>query len=177
MGSALHPVPSITEGRSATMASADFCPFTSDVTVRRATRAYGRVRWRIQGFRPGPQSGSRGTLRPPIGQISPDKDMDFPCTTAAFTLSPAPDGFRHLVLTHPGTEPCRRFLSVDSHLGARASFRQALAGLPLPSASSYTPPHRAGQVVLQGTFTPSVHAHAGRTQALAADGEDAAAEK
>ncbi|MCB0321883.1 MAG: hypothetical protein KDD60_13245, partial [Bdellovibrionales bacterium] len=45
-----------------------------------------------------------------VGQISPDKDMNFPCTTAAFTLSPAPGGLRHLVLTCPGTEPSMRFL-------------------------------------------------------------------
>ena len=30
-----------------------------------------------------------------------------------------------------------QFLSVGSHLCARASFRQTLAGLPLPSASGY----------------------------------------
>ena len=63
--------------------------------------------------------------------------MNFQCTTAAFTLSPAPDGFRHLVLTHPGTEPSMRFLFVGSHLCTRASSRQTLAELPLPSASSY----------------------------------------
>jgi hypothetical protein len=137
LGSALHPVPAITAGHSATRASADFYPFTSDVAVRRAASACGRVRWLIQGFRPGPQSGSRGTPRPPIGQISPDKDMDCRCTTAAFTLSPVPGGLRHLVLTRPGTKPSMRFLSVGSHLCAQTSSRQALAGLPLPSASSY----------------------------------------
>lgn len=47
-----------------------------------------------------------------------------------------PDGFRHLVLTHPGTEPSMRFLSVGSHLCAWASSRHPFAGLPLPSASS-----------------------------------------
>ena len=76
-----------------------------------------------------------------VGQISPDKDMNFPCTTAAFTLSPAPGGLRHLVLTCPGTEPSMRFLSVGSHVCARASFRHPLAGLPLPSASSYRIPN------------------------------------
>ena len=66
--------------------------------------------------------------------------MNFPCTTAAFTLSPAPGGLRHLVLTRPGTEPSMRFLSVGSHLCARASSRPPLAGLPLPSASSFICP-------------------------------------
>ena len=78
---------------------------------------------------------------PPAGQISPDKDVNFPCATAAFTLSPAPGGLRHLVLTRPGTEPSMRFLSVGSHLCARASSRQPLARLPLPSASSFICPH------------------------------------
>lgn len=69
--------------------------------------------------------------------------MNFPCTTAAFTLSLAPDGFHHLVLTHLGTEPSMRFLSVGPHVCARASFRRALTDLPLPSASSYIGPHDA----------------------------------
>ena len=68
--------------------------------------------------------------------------MNFPCTTAAFTLSLAPDGLRHLVLTRPGTKPSMRFLSVGSHVCAQASFRHPLAGLPLPSASSYSHPQR-----------------------------------
>jgi hypothetical protein len=68
--------------------------------------------------------------------------MNFPCTTAAFTLSPAPGGLRHLVLTRPGTEPSMRFLFVGSHLCARASSRQPLAELPLPSASSCFRPLR-----------------------------------
>lgn len=94
--------------------------------------------------------------------------MNFPCTTAALTLSPAPDGLRHLVLTRPGTRPSMRFLSVGLPLCARACSasqscfacksgpihpcigrsrllsrrspsRQPLAGLPLPSASSHRP--------------------------------------
>jgi hypothetical protein len=141
------------------MASADFCPFSSNVTIRRAASAYGRVRWLIRDFRPGPQSGSRGTLRPPIEQISPDKNMDYRCTTAAFTLSLAPGGLRHLVLTRPGTKPSMRFLSVGSHLCTRASSRQHLAALPLPSASSYTPSYRTGQVLLHPSpFIPLTEA-------------------
>ena len=66
--------------------------------------------------------------------------MNFQRTTAALTLSPAPDGFRHLVLTHPGTEPSMRFLSVGSHFCARASSRHPLVGLSLPSASRYIGP-------------------------------------
>ena len=110
---------------------------TAGVTPGRAARANRRVRWVLQGFRPGPQSGSRNRLRPHAEQISPNKNMSYRCTTAAFTLSPVPGGFRHLVLTHPETERSMRFLSVGSHLCTQASFRQPLAVLPLPSASGY----------------------------------------
>jgi hypothetical protein len=67
---------------------------------------------------------------PQARQISPNKNMNCRCTTAAFTLSPVPGRLRHLVLTRPETEPSMRFLSVGSHLCARASSRQVLAGLP-----------------------------------------------
>ena len=101
------------------------------------SRTSGRVRWLPHAFRHGPQSGSRGLSRLHARQISPNKNMNCQCTTAAFTLSPVAGGLRHLVLTRPETEPSMRFLSVGSHLCARASFRPPLAGLPLPSASSY----------------------------------------
>ena len=100
----------------------------------------GRVRWLSHGFRRGPQAGSRSLSRPQAGQISPNKNMNFLRTTAAFTLSPVPGGFRHHVLTHPETGPSMRCLFVGSHVCARASFRPALTDLPLPSASSYSDP-------------------------------------
>ncbi len=131
------PCPAHYGGRLATTPSADFCPVTPGVTAGRAARNSGRVRWCFHGFRRGPQSGSHSPFRPQARQISPNKDMNYQCTTAAFTLSPVPDGLRHLVLTRPGTRPSMRFLSVGSHVCARASFRHPLAGLPLPSASSY----------------------------------------
>ena len=46
------------------MPSADFCPITSCITALRATTRDGRK----------------------VGQISPGKNMIFPCTTAAFTI-------------------------------------------------------------------------------------------
>ena len=79
--------------------------------------------------------------------------MNFPCTTAAFTLSPEPVGFVIVVLTRPQTRPSMRFLFVGSHVCAPASFRPFLADLPLPSASSY-PCHMRQPVLPQGTFTP-----------------------
>ena len=117
--------------------------------------------------------------------------MNFQSITAAFTRSPAPDGLCHLVLTRPETEPSMRFtrpipgarpsgqpaavqnrsrrfcLSVGSHLCARASFRHSLTGLPLPSASSYSRPQSGHHRYSYRAFTPSVHAHVGRTQSQA----------
>jgi hypothetical protein len=130
------PCPTHYGGRLATIPSADFCPITPDVAARRAVRATvgsgGSSTAFAVALNPAPIEAQTA-----CGQISPDKNMNFPCTNAAFTLSPAPGGLRHLVLTHPGTEPSMRFLSVGSHLCAQASFRHPLAGLPLPSASSF----------------------------------------
>ena len=93
-----------------------------------------------------------------VEQISPDKNMNFQCTTAAFTVSLKPEGFVIFGSLAHETRPCMRFLFVGSHLCTRASFAQALTGLHLPSASSY---HRWAYsapdpmlVHLQGTFTP-----------------------
>lgn len=72
-----------------------------------------------------------------VEQISPNKNMNFSCTTAAFTLSPVPGGFVILCPLALETKPSMRFLSVSSQLCARASFTQSLTGLHLPSASSY----------------------------------------
>ena len=70
-------------------------------------------------------------------QISPGKNAMFPCTSAAFTLSAASDGLRHEVPARPQTRPSMQFLSVASHVCSPASSGQALAVLPLPSASGY----------------------------------------
>ena len=50
------------------MASADSCPITLHVAIRGAVKKQ----------------------RPHVGQASPDKNVNFHCTTAAFTLSPEP---------------------------------------------------------------------------------------
>ena len=85
--------------------------------------------------------GPAGTFAPYlhrlVEQISPNKNMSFPCTTAAFTLSAVTLGLRDQVPTRPQTGPSMRFLSVGSHVCTWASSRQTLAGLPLPSASGY----------------------------------------
>jgi hypothetical protein len=51
--------------------------------------------------------------------------------------TPGHHGLRHMVLTRPRAGPSMRFLSVGSHFCTWASFRHALTGLPLPSASGY----------------------------------------
>jgi len=84
------------------MASADFCLITWHVTMQSAVE------------------------RPLVRQISPDKNMNFRYTTAAFLVAsgdyptslrqaslPNP-GFRYVVLTHPETGPYMLFLFVGS---------------------------------------------------------------
>jgi hypothetical protein len=67
---------------------------------------------------PGPCSASRPAWLPavkrtsPLGQLSPGKSMSFPRTTAAITLSAAPAGLRHFVLTRPASCPCRRLMVI-----------------------------------------------------------------
>ena len=92
--------------------------------VRRLHRL--RVRWQFHPFRDGPQSDSHRNNGRPVGQISPDKDVNFSYTTAAFTLSPEP---RALV--------CRATLPGDWALYA-ISVRRLIA---LRSGFLQTPPH------------------------------------
>jgi len=84
------------------MTSADFCSITSGITPQGALRPCGRVLWLVQPFRTGPQSDSQNdTDRMPVEQISPDKDVNYCYTTAAFTLSPEP-GASSCVANLPG---------------------------------------------------------------------------
>ena len=141
----------------ATSASADFCPITLAHCCAGRCVGYGSTarfaRWDRQ---PSPAPGPLSTSRPGwyirhcrhrlVGQISPNKNMSFPCTTAAFTLSAVTLGLRDQVPTRPRTRPSMRFLFVGSHVCTWASSRQSLTGLPLPSASGYPddigPSHR-----------------------------------
>ena len=70
---------------------------------------------------------------------SPDKDVDFACTTASFTLPPEPLGLlrRLSELPSPDSESgWMKFLFVGSQLCRWASFGRRLATSPLPLASS-----------------------------------------
>ena len=139
-GSGLHHVPPITVGVGLIRRLLTSARSPCTLPHKALPMACGRVRWVSHPFQDGPQSGSHDSLRPLAAQISPNKNMNCPCTSAAFTLSPVPGGLRHEVLTRPGTEPSMRFLSIASHVCARASFRPTLADAPLPSASGFICP-------------------------------------
>ena len=152
------PCPTHYGGHLATMPSADFCPITPDVATTAPLGFDGDsspfelglsstplgTRAASETDRPEKIVGNDFSRKPPrmlvnLMDETNNKDMNFPCTTAAFTLPPVPDRLCHLVLTRPGIRPSMRFLFVGSRLCARASSRQPLAGLPLPSAGSYRP--------------------------------------
>ena len=107
LSSALHHVPSITEGRWATTASADSCPITPRVTPYGAAlgdsfflelASLGSLAaWRRPAHAPPglgqpvarPALDSQEITNPAdreVGQVSPDKDVNFRCTAAPFTL-------------------------------------------------------------------------------------------
>ena len=98
-------------------------------------------------------------------QISPDKDMNFLCTTSPFTV---PTSDHRASLSLASSPPSSVFYDVSVRRLAgllQASFKPRLATRPLPFASSCRLIKDLTVILLQGTFTPSVHAHAGRTKA------------
>jgi len=124
----------------ATMASADFCPITPRIAPRHAMSLLDRC-CLIRSYRPTASryaqacstSGLTGRFHKhaghrPVGQISPDKNVNFPYTATAFTISPEPRaslccahsaGSGHpeqsrRVLTYPETWPYMLFLFVGS---------------------------------------------------------------
>ncbi len=87
------------------MASADFCSLTPQIAPRRAVRA-GLLATAFARRRPvarrdaralvnqwGPAGDWQSRIAPPRKQISPNKNMSFQCTTAAFTLLRDISGF------------------------------------------------------------------------------------
>ncbi|AGF78773.1 hypothetical protein UWK_02232 [Desulfocapsa sulfexigens DSM 10523] len=95
-------------------------------------------------------------------QISPNKSVNFRYASASFTVSPVP-GRNHVVLTDPETRPYMIFLFVTPYLCHPASFRPYLTVTPLPLASNLCYVSQRYMEHLQGTLTPLVHAHVGRT--------------
>jgi len=174
-GSGLHRVPPITVGVWL------LCRLLTSARTR-SRLPVGALPVEVAGsggdsrrFPPGPQSGSRDQRGPPIEQISPDKAMNFPHTTAAFTLPRDTGGLRHVVLTRPRARPSMRFLSVGSCVCARASFRQRLAAMPLPSASSCHRRKRQCRVSYRGLaphqFMPMPGVHNGLHRTAASRNE------
>lgn len=132
-----------------TTAFADFCRVTRPIAVpcarlsRYCPPPHSLAQgwwppWRLDLDQPADPSGSLQNRAPrPSRQISPNKNISFPCTTAAFTLPAVTIGLHHPVLTRPRARPSMRFLFVGSHVCTRASFGHRLAVMPLPSASGY----------------------------------------
>jgi hypothetical protein len=120
------------------MTSADFCPITPRIAPRRAVCAwllaalFARRGWqRLPCAQAWSTSGLTGHLlhhapHGPVGQISPDKNVNCCYTTAAFTLSP-----------EPGASLCGANLPGDWALYA-ISVRRFVA---LRSGFLRTPPH------------------------------------
>jgi hypothetical protein len=174
------------------MPSADFCPITPDVTARRAARVTlgsgGTSSALALALSPAPVAttapgGFDGDSSPfelalsstPLGTrtasetVSPDKVMNFLCTTSPFTV---PTSDHRTSLSLASSPPGSAFYAVSVRRLAdllQASFRPRLTTRPLPFASSCRLIKNLTVILLQGTFTPSVHAHAGRTKALQAD--------
>ena len=120
------------------MPSADFCLLTQDVAIQGAAGFPMRrclFRGSFKDSYPLTANGHAGflvfrvnpfrillmSLLPHGKQISPDKDVNFPCTTAAFTLPPEPAGFvvlcqlaRGLSLVCPAIGGIRRLARIRS---------------------------------------------------------------
>jgi hypothetical protein len=84
------------------------------------------------------------SLLPPGKQISPDKDVNFPCTTAAFTLPLEPSGFvvlcqlaQELSLVCDFCSPDQVRGRLGSHVCHRASFGRLVTLPPLPSVRTF----------------------------------------
>ena len=106
----------------------------------------------------------------PLGaQISPSKNVNFQCASAAFTLPPEPMGFVVMCQLAPQAGPLL--------CGFCPSPRTFALRLPSDNPSRSCPCLRlvvnllyvSITVLPQGTFTPSVHAHVGRTPFVPAD--------
>jgi len=72
------------------MASADFWPITIRVAAHRASTVALGFGGGSSPFRLGLSPTSMAATDATFDQISPDKDVNCRCTTAAFTLSPEP---------------------------------------------------------------------------------------
>jgi len=153
------------------MPSADFCFLTRDVAIQGALGFFMRrclFRGSFKDSYPLTAIGYAGflvirvnpfrillmSLLPHGKQISPDKDVNFPCTTAAFTLPPEPAGF--VVLCQLAQElslvcgfcPSARTYALRLPSDGRPPFRPCLRLVLMLMISNINRVH------VQGTFTP-----------------------
>ena len=90
-----------------------------------------RIRWRFHPFQDGPQSDFHSLNERYFRQISPDKNVNFRYTTAAFTLSPE-SGALLCCANSPGdwalyAVSVRRLIALHSGFLQTASHEDALA--------------------------------------------------
>ena len=148
--------------RAATTASADPCPVTPPITRRRAPRprCASLPRSLAKGWQPPPAPGPCSTSRPfwfvahrRLGaraeQISPNKNMRFRCTTAAFTLSAELSGF---------VVWCQLARRLSLRCGSCSSARNFALGLPSDKPSRSCPCPRL-VVILIASSPPTADFH------------------
>jgi hypothetical protein len=117
-------------------------------------RFHFRIRWRFHHFHDGPQSDFHSPNERNLKQISPDKNVNFRYTTAAFTLSPesgaslccanSPGDWalyavsvRRLIALRSGLPLPLVALACGSPCASLQPFRPFLTETPLPSANVY----------------------------------------
>jgi hypothetical protein len=174
------------------MPSADFCFLTQDVATQGAAGLPMRrclFRGSIKDSYPLTANGHAGflvfrvnplrilliSLLPHGKQISPDKDVNFSCTTAAFTLPLEPVGFvvlcqlaQELSLVCGFCPSARTFalrLPSDLSLRRRPCLRLVLLVvlITINTIGSRTGDFLPCRNLWLRQVTPQVHAHAGRT--------------
>ena len=149
------------------MTSADFCGLTQCITARRAVwpDGSGPIRSLEIGFLDlAPGCFGYGTSRPSLPsvphrqgvQISPGKNANYRCTSAAFTVACVPVGFavQCQLASHPSALTMR-FLSVASHLLHSGFLRTIPRGFALAFGSWLSCSHAESKSVLpQRTSSP-----------------------
>lgn len=149
------------------MAAADFCTVTARIAAGRAVllddvaavffdtqRAARHGAW-VLVSRLNRSGLGHHPVAPHAVQISPGKNANVPCASAAFTMPTEPKGFVVMCQLAPQAWPFMRFLFVASHFCTRASSRQDLAGCgPCRRLVVKIALYESNLVLPQGTFTP-----------------------
>ena len=115
------------------MTYADFCLLATTVSVRRADRFAVGFGGGSALFNAALSPAPMALTDPPRRQISPDKNVNCPRTTAPFTLSRGSMGFSILCWVAPGTGPRTTFLFVGSRVCSRLPSNPASRRRTCPS--------------------------------------------